>query len=196
MRTPEITKQTILQHSGTLFNTKGYKATSISDITSATGFTKGALYRHFEDKVQLEEESFSYLMQIAETKFSELVKAEKTAPLKLAAVIRFFKFYVTNPPFKGGCPLLNAAIEVDDAHPNLKVKALQHLKIFEQALVHIITKGVEHKQIKKDTDAANLAVIFIASLEGGIMMSKLHGNNQAISKVVDYLQTVINSISK
>ena len=42
MRDPQGTRETILKKSGVLFNTQGYKATSISDITEATGFTKGA----------------------------------------------------------------------------------------------------------------------------------------------------------
>jgi TetR/AcrR family transcriptional regulator, transcriptional repressor for nem operon len=64
MRQPEITKDLILFKAGTLFNTKGYKATSISDITKATGLTKGAIYRHFTNKQSLESEAFEYLMTI------------------------------------------------------------------------------------------------------------------------------------
>ena len=54
MRNSEITKNKVLKESIKLFNTKGYKTTSLSDITLATGFTKGAIYRHFENKEDLE----------------------------------------------------------------------------------------------------------------------------------------------
>ena len=54
MKSSEITKSKVLQEAITLFNTKGYRATSLSDITNATGLTKGAIYRHFENKEQLE----------------------------------------------------------------------------------------------------------------------------------------------
>jgi TetR/AcrR family transcriptional regulator, transcriptional repressor for nem operon len=195
MRTPEITKQTILRHAGMLFNTKGYKATSISDITSATKLTKGAVYRHFEDKENLESQSFEHIMQIISNKFTEAVQSQKTAPLKLNALFSFFKNYVTNSPIVGGCPLLNAAIEADDANPNLKMQALKYLQMFEQAFVHIIENGIKHKQLKANTDAANLATLFIASLEGGIMMSKLHNNNKPINQVLHYLQKIIRDIS-
>jgi TetR/AcrR family transcriptional regulator, transcriptional repressor for nem operon len=195
VRTPEITKQTILRHAGMLFNTKGYKATSISDITSATKLTKGALYRHFEDKENLESQSFEHIMQIISTKFTEAIQSQKTAPLKLNALFGFFKNYVTNSPIAGGCPLLNAAIEADDANPNLKTQALKYLQMFEQAFVHIIENGIKHKQVKPNTDAVNLATLFIASLEGGIMMSKLHNNNKPINQVLQHLQMVVDNIS-
>ena len=57
MRNPEATKELIISKSADLFNTQGYKATSLSDITKATGYTKGAIYRHFENK-----EDFNNLM--------------------------------------------------------------------------------------------------------------------------------------
>ena len=62
MRNPEQTREKILKKSGLLFNTQGYKATSISDITSATGFTKGAIYRHFKSKEELEKEKEDMLI--------------------------------------------------------------------------------------------------------------------------------------
>ncbi|MEP0479738.1 MAG: TetR family transcriptional regulator, partial [Nonlabens sp.] len=55
MRDPEHTKATILKESANLFNAQGYKATSLSDITTATGLTKGAIYKHFKNKEDLEQ---------------------------------------------------------------------------------------------------------------------------------------------
>ena len=56
MRSPEVTRERILRQSGKLFNTQGYKATSLSDITEASGLTKGAIYQHFENKEKLDGE--------------------------------------------------------------------------------------------------------------------------------------------
>lgn len=44
------TKERILQVALELFARKGYEAVSVSDIAGALGLTKGALYRHFENK--------------------------------------------------------------------------------------------------------------------------------------------------
>ncbi|MEL6536474.1 MAG: TetR family transcriptional regulator, partial [Bacteroidota bacterium] len=50
MRNPTQTKELIITRAMPLFNTKGYTATSISDITNATGITKGAIYGNFQNK--------------------------------------------------------------------------------------------------------------------------------------------------
>ena len=187
MRNPEATKETILKQSGILFNTQGYKATSISNITDATGLTKGAIYKHFSNKTELEQQTLAYLSGLLFTKLRELIRNEKTAGNKLRAIFSFFETYITNPPLKGGCPLLNAAIEADDALPSLRKEAHKMLTALRQSVVHILEKGIEYKQIKADIDTSFFASIIIAGLEGGIMMSKLEGNNDDIVRMTKHL---------
>jgi TetR/AcrR family transcriptional repressor of nem operon len=50
MSKAEKTKQFIIEKTATLFNTKGYTSTSLSDITAVTGLTKGSIYGNFENK--------------------------------------------------------------------------------------------------------------------------------------------------
>ncbi|WP_224995613.1 TetR/AcrR family transcriptional regulator [Cesiribacter sp. SM1] len=194
MRNPEVTRDTILQEAGALFNTHGYKATSISHITDATGFTKGAIYRHFRSKEELEKETLHYLSSVMFGKVGAVIRAQPTAGAKLRALIGFFESYVNNPPLKGGCPLLNVAIEADDAHPPLREEANRILSTLKNSLVHILTRGIEFKQIREDVDKEFYATIFIASLEGAIMMSKLRGNNEDMKKVIRHLEQQISAI--
>ena len=194
MRNPEVTKERILKKSGILFNTKGYKATSISEITDATGFTKGAIYRHFKSKEELEKETLFHLSGIMFGETRQRIKAELTAGNKLRAVFRYFESYITEPVVKGGCPLLNAAIEADDAHPALRKAALSILNILRDSVVSILDNGIRYKQLKPEIDKEYLATIIIASLEGAIMMSKLRGDNEDIKRVIHHLEMQVKSI--
>jgi len=194
MRNPELTKEKILSKSGKLFNTQGYKATSISHITDATGLTKGAIYRHFKSKDDLEKEALYHLSQIMFDAMAERIKSKNTAPEKLSAVFHFFETYITNPPVKGGCPLLNVAIEADDAHPVLRRGALKIMDSIHESLVNILQKGIKYKQIKPSINKDYYATIIIASLEGAIMMSKLRGNNEDIKRVIKHLENLIKEI--
>jgi TetR/AcrR family transcriptional repressor of nem operon len=47
------TKEYIIDEAYRLFLSKSYEAVSISDISNAIGFTKGALYHHFQNKEEL-----------------------------------------------------------------------------------------------------------------------------------------------
>lgn len=194
MRNPEVTKETILRESGILFNTRGYKATSISDITGATGLTKGAIYRHFTSKDALEIETLVHMSDIMNDKVRQRVKAEKTAGDKLRSVLHFFESYISNPPLEGGCPLMNAAVEADDAHPDLRKTALEILTGLRTSLISILEKGIYYKQLKKNIDKDLYATLIIASLEGAIMMSKLSGNDDDIKRIITFLEAQIAEI--
>lgn len=194
MRNSDLTKAKILKKSGVLFNTQGYKATSISDITTATGLTKGAIYRHFKNKAVLEKETLFHLSSFALDRLREYVKGESTAGNKLRATFRFFESYVTRPEVKGGCPLMNVAIEADDAHPSLRREAIKVLDIYRDSVIVILKNGIRFKQIKPDIDPDFYATLCIASLEGAIMMSRLRGNNDDIRKILRHLELQLKAI--
>jgi len=194
MRNPEVTKETILKKSGVLFNTQGYKSTSISDITDATGFTKGAIYRHFDSKDDLEIETLTYLSSLMFQKLRDRIKENTTAGDKLRSIFHFFESYISNPPVKGGCPLLNAAIEADDSNPALRRAALKILNGLRESIVTMLTNGIKYKQIKQGIDKEYYATIIIASLEGAIMMSKLMDNDDDVKRMVKHLDKQIAEI--
>lgn len=194
MRNPELTREKILKKSGLLFNTQGYKSTSISDITSATGFTKGAIYRHFKSKEELEKETLFHLSSVMFEKLRDRIKKASTANEKLKAIFGYFESYVTNPPVKGGCPLMNVAIEADDAHPILRRGAVKILDILRDSLITVLDNGIRFGQIKPGIDKEYYATVVIASLEGAIMMSKLRGNNDDIKRVLLNLEQQMKEI--
>ena len=194
MRNPEATREKILKKSGVLFNTKGYKATSISEITEATGFTKGAIYRHFKSKEDLEMESLFQMSLLMMEALRGRIKTETTAPAKLKVIFRFFESYLSKPVVKGGCPLMNAAIEADDAHPGLRKTALKILDVLHNSVVGILDNGIRYKQLKPDIDKQYYASVIIAALEGAIMMSKLRGNNDDTKRVVQHLENQLKDL--
>lgn len=194
MRNSDETIGIILKQAGRLFNSHGYKATSIGHITKATGYTKGAIYRHFKSKEKLEEQTLGYLTNVMYEHMRAQIKNENNAPDKLRAMIHFFESYISNPPIKGGCPLLNAAIEADDGNPLLRKRAHSILGTLKQSIVHILERGIEFKQIKKSIDKNYFATVMIASLEGAIMMSKLAKTDEDIVIVIHHLEKMIKEI--
>jgi TetR/AcrR family transcriptional regulator, transcriptional repressor for nem operon len=192
MRQPQTTKENVLIEATKLFNTKGYKTTSISDITDATGYTKGAIYTHFENKEALEMEAFEKMMATIFTIMSATIKAKRNTKDKLFALLDMFEKYITNPFIKGGCPLLNVAIEMDDTSDPLKQNAQRALGILKSSITKIIDNGKKFDEVKPTAKSVLSATIIIATIEGGIMMSKLQNDNKDITDIVLYLKKWIN----
>jgi AcrR family transcriptional regulator len=194
MRNREETIGVILRQAGRLFNSHGYKATSIGHITKATGYTKGAIYRHFKSKETLEAETLAYLSSVMYENLGKKIREEKNAGDKLRSVLNFFESYISKPPIQGGCPLLNAAIEADDSNPLLRKKAHKVLTTLKESVIHILDRGIEFKQLKKSLDKNYFATVMIASLEGAIMMSKLSKTDHDIRVVIAHLEKMIIEI--
>lgn len=194
MRNPEATKVLILEKSGALFNTQGYKATSIRHITDATGFTKGAIYRHFKSKEELEQASLFHLSLVMFDKMRKVIRLQETAGDKLRAIFHYFESYLSEPPVQGGCPLLNSAIEADDAHPLLRGEAIKVLNVLRDSLLSILEKGIKYGQLRGGIDKQYYVTLIIASLEGAIMMSKLRGNGTDIRRVIHHLESLVSEV--
>lgn len=187
----ERTKQFIIERSAPLFNTKGYAATSMSDILRATGLAKGGIYGNFKNKDEIALEAFDYSFHKLREALRFRIKKESTAFAKLNAILDFYHNYSESPVIEGGCVLLNTATDADDSIPFLKERAKQGLKEMLASLKHIIEKGIEAGEFSKKLNSRNEAEFIFAAIEGGIMMSKLNDSPVILNKVLDYLKMQI-----
>jgi len=187
----ERTKRFIVERSAPLFNTKGYAATSMSDIQKATGLAKGGIYGNFRNKDEIALEAFDYSFHKLREALRFKIKQESTAFARLNAILDFYHNYSESPIIEGGCVLLNTATDADDAIPFLKERAKQGLREMLASLKHIIEKGIESGEFSKKLNPQNEAELIFAAIEGGIMMSKLSDSPAILNKVLEYLKAQI-----
>ena len=62
MAKPKIDRRTLLKNSLSVFKSKGYTATSMSDLANASGLLKGSVYHYIDSKEQLMLEVLNSLM--------------------------------------------------------------------------------------------------------------------------------------
>ncbi|MFT6866535.1 MAG: TetR/AcrR family transcriptional repressor of nem operon [Cyclobacteriaceae bacterium] len=195
MRNSEHTKNQIIAKATTLFNTKGYRGTSLSDITKATGMTKGAIYGNFENKDDLAVAAFEASVIKIMSGLNKYITEQPTAPLKLKAIINYYSEYILNPPIAGGCPIINTSVEADDAHPLLRLRVVSILAIIKDSLKKIISRGIQEYQINKDIDVELYALMFYATIEGAIVMARIEGTNRSYDIIKKGLEKQVDAIS-
>jgi AcrR family transcriptional regulator len=157
------TRESIIREAAILFNQKGYFGLSISDISRVTGLQKGGIYNHFDSKDQLALEAFDYSVGVLRDTFLTAIEGKTTAFEKLAAIASVYQNAVDHPPLEGGCPLLNTAVESDDAHPALKEKAQLAMGKFLEMLNTILHQGVVQGEFNEDINVHQLS-IYITSI--------------------------------
>ncbi len=187
----ERTKQFILEKTAPIFNTKGYAGTSISDLTEATGLTKGSIYGNFANKDEVALAAFDYNLSQLNKSRTAVVAGGSDAIDKLLRMARFYRAEFKTSMIEGGCPILNTAVEADDTHPLLREKASRAIKAWKKNLESIISEGIEKREIKSSANTAEFATEFIAIIEGGVMMSKLTGSRSVLDTCIDRLEKII-----
>ncbi|WP_096625627.1 TetR/AcrR family transcriptional regulator [Calothrix sp. NIES-3974] len=191
----EATRAMIIEKSAALFNQQGYAGASMSDIMRVTGLKKGGIYNHFHSKDDLALQAFDYAISQIQKRYRLAWTSKRHAVDRILAIVDEFQIYVNHPEdpiMKGGCPLLNTAIESDDAHPALKQKAIQAMNSWRQLFRHLIKKGIEKGEIKANVDGDEIASIIISTLEGAVMMSKLYGDSIHVERAIRHLHEFLN----
>jgi AcrR family transcriptional regulator len=187
MRKGEKTKTAILGQAAELFNIQGYSGSSMADIMQATGLQKGGIYRHFESKENLALEAFDYAFDLVKRRMAEALSGKRDPLDRLFAIIHFFDSYLETPPLKGGCIVLNTAIESDDTHPLLRDRARQGMDLWRTLIRRTVAKGIERGEMRPEVDPDEIATLIIATIEGALMISKLYGDDIHIKRAIKHL---------
>lgn len=196
MTKAERTKQYIVEKTAPVFNRKGYAGTSISDLTEATGLTKGSIYGNFENKDEVALAAFDYNHKRIIHLVSEKLGKQNNSIDKLKAYLTVYAELPKDALLQFGCPVLNTATEADDTHPELRQRALRAVQLWKRNIEAIIQKGKEKKEIRKGVDEAEFALAFIAMIEGGVLLWKLTGSLDGLNAVLKTAKGMIKNIAK
>jgi AcrR family transcriptional regulator len=179
------TREHIIRQAAELFNRLGYAGASMNDIMRATGLKKGGIYNHFESKEQLALEAFEYAYHLVTDYFTQSLQNRKNAVERLFLILELFKAYAEKPILAGGCPILNTAIEADDTNPPLKALVREAMSELHELIYRICEKGVERGQLA--------ATIFLATLEGAVLLTHLNDDLRPMLHAVDHLTDYIHT---
>jgi hypothetical protein len=93
----------------------------------------------------------------------------------------------------GGCPPLNTATESDDGNPRLRGKAQQALHSWLDRLKSIVEEGQRMGEIRSAVRAAELAILIVTTLEGGLMVSRLQRKDDSLSLACRHLDQYLEA---
>ena len=139
----ERTTRYIIETVAPIFNKHGYVGTSMSDLTEATGLTKGALYGNFENKEALALSAFEYnsnrLLQAIEAKLS----IDGSALDKVYSLTNFYRHYDEFTHDMGGCPVLNTRVDAEHNNKLLAAAARETVATIEGKIALVLEVGAK-----------------------------------------------------
>jgi AcrR family transcriptional regulator len=188
------TREMILTRAADLFSRRGYAGASVTDLMRETGLGKGGIYHHFADKDALALAAFDHAVALLWARLAREMDDAPTAVGQLRGLIRAFRSLITDPLLTGGCPLLNTAVEADDAYPALRRRARQAMTQLRARIQAAVEHGVAAGELRADVQGDALATVLIAMLEGAVMLSKLYRDPVHLRRAAEHLTWYLDSL--
>lgn len=181
------TRERIIARAAPLFNQRGVAGAAMSDIMAATGLEKGGIYRHFGSKEALAIETFDYATRLLTDRFECALAGKTHAVDRMRAIFALWRAIPSDPPVPGGCYAMNTAIESDDTNPVLRERARRVLRAFERRVFRILEEGIARHELERSLDAERFASVVVATLEGALMLSRVHADDIHMRRATEQL---------
>ncbi len=183
-RTRSITDDIVLDRAIAVFWQRGYAATSLRDLTRATGLGTAALYHRFTDKDGL---FIEVLRRYADKGLSERLARLSASHAPLAAIQAFFDELVAmsaEDPDQRGCLLVNTALDgasMSAAARSLVRARLDEVETFFRAQLH---RAREDGLIGAAIDAAAMAETLLGAVLAVRVLARLDPDPDRLRRLV------------
>lgn len=185
----------ILDKVAPVFNKQGYVGTSLSDITKATGLTKGAIYCNFSNKEDLALKAFELNVRTAIHPLFKTIARTEGNLNKLYAIINYQRNYYHLVQDMGGCPMLRVGVDAKFINPLLFEAASSLSQQMLKGLTKIITDGISNKELKANINAEEHAKAMLALIEGSSLLAFTHNDESYIGNAMNFIDhTMIEQI--
>ncbi|KZZ84588.1 TetR/AcrR family transcriptional regulator [Bacillus sp. SJS] len=156
------TRKEIIEHAQTLFSQKGYNQTSVADLAKASGYSKGHIYYHFENKEKLFVLLAQRTMKEWNDKWMKKELIYQTASEKLYGMAKHVLYHYQTPLLRSGQELA--------ANPQSSpesVKQLYELAVVPMAAYRaIFTEGIKNGEFAAHGNADQWTALYGTWLGG------------------------------
>ncbi|SHJ04918.1 TetR/AcrR family transcriptional regulator [Aquimarina spongiae] len=187
----EQTAEFIIETVAPIFNKNGYAATSLSDITKATGLTKGAIYGNFKNKEELAISAFRMTEKKMLKRIAEHQSLSESPLEQLYLVTDFYRNYYNYTQEIGGCPVINMSIDSKYQNDILFESARFSINKIQNNLAKLIEKGKAAGEIKETVNAMRYSKRLYSMITGAIFMTHTMDDNEYMLDTMDQIDNMI-----
>ena len=184
-----ITRTRLLDTAGELFQSQGFHATGLEEILKRSGTPKGSLYHYFPGgKDELAIETLRHVAGQLEQRMSAALCANRDPFKALKKLLEATAKSLADSDFRAGCPLASVTLDCGCDRDSIREACEQGfetwLKVFVQ---HLRTAGLSEARAK------SIGTLFLASLEGGMILSRAQRSVEPLNAIARELARVIES---
>lgn len=194
-RDPDQTRQTLLRAAFDEIYLHGFQGTSLDRILENTGVTKGALYHHFRNKLEL---GYAVIEEVIRpmvvTEWLSAL-AETDDPIEsILKVIRARCHGAEDVAAVCGCPLNNLATEMSPIDEGFRQRIHKLFESWQRGIASALRQGQAHGKVRQGIDADKVATFILASIQGTISLGKNAQNREVFDASSVGLEMFLDSL--
>lgn len=187
-RPREFDEADVIASARDTFWARGYGATSVDDLTVATGLGKGSLYGAFGDKHGLFMRTLDdYIASSLEIVHTQLHDSTYSAYERLVRHIRWQADAAATDETRRGCMMARTAAELGSTDDEVEDKVERAYSVWRDDIAHAIAEAQRDGDIDPKADARALAGTLLAFMrgvealhEGGVKPAQLKSSAEAM----------------
>jgi TetR/AcrR family transcriptional repressor of lmrAB and yxaGH operons len=181
-------REQILQTTCNLLEKQGYYGTGLNEIVKESGAPKGSLYYYFpEGKEQITAEAVLQSGRAVSERIRAGLKVSSSAPKAIHDFILLVAENVERSGFAAGSPLTAVAMETATQSERINLACREAYGMLQSAFKEkLLQSGIS------DSKAEELATFVTASIEGGIILSRVSHTADPLRLVAKQLKTLLS----
>ena len=187
-RPREFDVEQVLDRAADVFRTRGYAATSVSDLEQATGVQRGSLYKAFGDKQGLYQQALSRYRARGVPVLDALSEAEPVLPAVRGFLLALATRGCTDP--RRGCLVVTTVTE-RMADPASAAQVREQLAFMTSRLRAALQRAVVLGELAPDADVETSTHLLVTLVQGLRVMAMAGGDLDELTRVVDQALRVL-----
>lgn len=184
-RPAEFDRDQALRDSMLVFWRRGYKATSIKELTDATRLQPGSLYGAFRSKRALFLLALDNYFAEQQAFVTRILQQSDLPPL--LRIRRFFEEILQQSAAdkeRKGCLLVNTLLETPAKDDEINRRASRMLRTVEDKFRDVLDEAIADGSLPPGKEPALLAKVLVNGIFGLRVYSKMHGGARDIPHIV------------
>lgn len=182
----------LLEAARDVIRTKGFTATTVSDLCAAAGVTSGAFFHNFKSKEALGVAAADYWSQTTEALFCAAPYHAHADPLdRILAYIDFRRAIIDGDIAQFTCLAGTLAQEVYATSPDIRTACADSILGHAATLEPDIEAAMKSHGVEPGWTAASLARHTQAVLQGAFVLAKATGDRRVAHESVDHLRRYV-----
>ena len=183
--TGSVTRQRLIESARYLFWERGFAGTSMADLLAHAKVNSGSFYHFFDSKEALLREVLESYLIALHPMIVEPAYAATTKPIeRIFAILEGYRERIVMTDAQYGCPLGRLALEIDpENRPAHKLIAENF-----RGWIDAVRDCLQAAKLPAGTDIEALATYVLATMEGGVMLSRSYGSVDPFDRTVKALR--------